>query len=243
MHIQAIKTHPIAASENLENILDTYITHLSEGSIVAVTSKIVALCEGRVCPIEWTDKAELIRSEADEVLDVPNPYGVTLTIKDDILAASAGIDESNACGQYVLWPADPYTSAQMICTYLRRRFQLHHVGVILTDSVTRPMRWGVTGISIAHSGFEALYDYRGKPDIFGRYLHFTQSNLADGLAAATVFVMGEGDECTPIAIVSDLPMMTFTDTDMSPEAIKKIHISREEDIYGVLLENPNWKQQ
>ena len=190
MLIQSIKTHPVTQSDtDIFGILDQFITSLEEGSIVAVTSKIVAICEGNIRPIVGTSKEELIYSESDEYLDAPNPYGVVLTIKNNILIASAGIDESNGDSHFILWPRDPQASANRIREYLVKKFNLHKIGVIITDSVTRPLRWGVTGISIAYSGFHALRDYRDTPDIFGRHLHFTQSNLSDGLAAAAVLVM------------------------------------------------------
>jgi F420-0:gamma-glutamyl ligase len=52
MHIQAINTHKITtADRDLFAILEAYIPGLDEGAIVAITSKIVAICQGRVVPM------------------------------------------------------------------------------------------------------------------------------------------------------------------------------------------------
>ncbi len=45
------------------------------------------------------------------------------------------------------------------------------------DSHIIPLRHGTLGISIGFYGMEPLYDYRGKPDIFGRLLVFSGSYL------------------------------------------------------------------
>ena len=50
------------------------------------------------------------------------------------------------------------------------RFSLKNVGVIITDSRTTPLRWGVTGFSIAYSGFEPLKNYIGTKDILEKDL-------------------------------------------------------------------------
>lgn len=68
------------------------------------------------------------------------------------------------------------------------------MGMIITDSKTTLLRCGVTGAVVAHSGFAALNDYRGKSDIFGRKFKMTQVNIVDGLAVAAVLQIGEGKE-------------------------------------------------
>ena len=84
--------------------------------------------------------------------------------------------------------------------------------MILTASHCTPMRRGTTGISIGFYGFEALQDYRGKPDIFGRPLAVTVANRVDALAAAAVGLMGEGSECIPAVVIRGWPDLVFNDT-------------------------------
>ena len=116
MNIQAIKTHKITSSDqDLFDILDKYITELKDGSVVVITSKIVSICEGNFVSIETSDKDELIKKEADLYLPKEeNQYNLYLTIKNNILAVSAGIDESNTNGNYVFWPKDYFLSVGFV---------------------------------------------------------------------------------------------------------------------------------
>lgn len=244
MNIKAIKTHKITKKDSdLFAVLDKYITELSEESIVAVTSKIVAICEGRIIPVLKTDKDELIKQEADLYLPrEENQYNLFLTIKNNLLAVSAGIDESNADGNYVLWPADPQGMANKIRQHLTKKFGLKKIGVIITDSKTTPLRWGVTGAAIAHSGFSALKDLIGSKDLFGRKLKMTKVSIMDGLAASAVLVMGEGSEQTPIAVISDVPFVKFCDRNPTEKELSELKIAIEEDVYSPLLKSVSWRR-
>ncbi|MGH7237527.1 MAG: coenzyme F420-0:L-glutamate ligase, partial [Candidatus Saccharimonadales bacterium] len=97
-----------------------------------------------------------------------NKYGYHFTIKDNTLIPMAGIDESNGDGNYVLWPKDSQKTVNEIREYLKNRFKLKTIGVVITDSTCQPLRRGTIGVCLAHSGFLALNDYRQKPDLFGR---------------------------------------------------------------------------
>ncbi len=244
MHITTIKTEKITNNEkSIYDILDTYITDISDQSILAITSKIISICEGTIIKIEGTDKQILIEREADYYIPPQKDgYNMTLTIKNGILVPTAGIDESNGNGFYILWPKDPQKTANEIRAYLMKRFNLKDVGVIITDSKSTPLRRGTSGISIAHSGFAALNNYIGKPDIFGSHLHFTKANIMDSLAVASVLQMGEGDEQTPLALISDLPFVMFQDHDPSQEELQEIYIDMKEDLYQQLLTSVEWKK-
>jgi putative folate metabolism gamma-glutamate ligase len=243
MHIRTIRTHKITTTDrDLLDILDTYVTSFDAHSILAVTSKIVAICQGRVVPVGAVDKQTLIEEEADYFLSPEeNRYRVTLTIKDNVLIPSAGIDESNSDHHYVLWPEDTQAMANIIRDYLCRRFDLHQAGVIITDSKTTPLRWGVTGVTIAHSGFGALNSYVGRADLFGRPLRMTRVHVADALAAAAVLLMGEGDEQTPLAVISDVPFVEFQPRNPTSEELQGLHIALEDDLYAPLLKSVNWQ--
>lgn len=243
MQVTPIKTHKITKDDtDLLAVLDRYLPELSENSVVAVTSKIVAICEGSLVPIEDTDKDELVANEADLYLDPEeNQYGFAITVKDNIFIASAGVDESNANGYYILWPKDPQKSANMIREHLVEKHSLHNVGVIITDSRITPLRRGVTGVSISHSGFEALRNYIDQPDIFGRPLQVTRVNVMDGLAGAVVFVMGEGIEQTPLAVITDAPGVVFQDRNPSREELDVLQIGLDEDVYAPILKRVPWK--
>jgi len=245
MTIQPIHTGLIPiAEQSLFRLLDQHLPTLKEQNVLAITSKLVAICQGRFIRNGTMGKQALIESEADAFLPAEtNPYGVTLTIKGGRLIPSAGIDESNADGCFILWPSGIQEAANAVRSYLCQRFSLCHIGVVITDSTTAPLRWGVTGIALAHSGFLALNDFIGKTDIFGRPLRATKVNTADALASAAVLLMGEGNEQTPMAVLSNLPFLTFQDRDPSPAELAALRIEPKDDIYAQLLQAVHWKRR
>ena len=245
MNVTSIKTHKITPEkdQDLFAVLDKYITKLEESSVVAVTSKIVAICEGRFIGMRKVDKRELIFEEADLVIPAEkNRYNVSLTIKNNLLIAGAGIDESNGNGFYILLPKNSQDSANKIREHLVKKFNLKNIGVIITDSRTTPLRWGVTGVALAHSGFKPLKDYAGNEDLFGRKFLFEKLNLADCLATTAVLVMGEGSEQTPLAIIEDVPFVEYQNRNPSKEELAQLKIDIKDDIYESLLINAPWEK-
>ena len=209
---------------------------------MAVTSKIVSMCEGRVVKKGKTNKNELIEKESDYFIpSEKSAYGITLTIKENLLAPTAGIDESNGDGCLILWPENPQKTANELRKYLRQKFSLKEVGVIITDSKSSPLRRGVTGVALSHSGFSALNNYSGLLDIFGQKKGAVV-NIMDALAAAAVLVMGEINEQTPLAVVQDIPFVRFRDNDPSEKELKRLYLDMQEDIYAPLLKNVEWKK-
>lgn len=242
MKICSIKTHQILAGESLNAILDQYLTSLAEGTIVAITSKVISLCQGRIVPKDSvSNKFELVKKEADAHLrEQDSLYEAHLTIKNNILIPSAGIDESNGDGMYILYPHDIHQTAAEVWQYLRQKHRLTHLGIIITDSHTTPLRKGVTGITLGWCGFEPLYSYIGKPDIFDHPLRVTQINIIDALATSAVFVMGEGAEQTPMALIENAPKVQFLSHPPTQEEEHMVRISLEEDIYAPLLKGVDW---
>lgn len=226
------------------DLFDKYLTAFPERSILAVTSKIVSICEGRVVKIdEKINKVDLIKKEAEYYLPPEeSKYNIVLTIKRNLLVPTAGIDESNGAGYYILWPKDLQKTANEIKGYLIKRFGLKTVGVIITDSRTTPLRLGTTGFAIAHSGFFALNSYIEKPDIFGRKLKVTKANVMDALGAAAVLAMGEGNEQTPLAIIEDLPFVKFQNRNPTKKELSEIKIDIDDDLYGPFLKSVKWRK-
>jgi dihydrofolate synthase / folylpolyglutamate synthase len=244
MKVTSVKTHKITVSDHdLIKILDQYLPKLEEKSILAITSKIVAITEGRLVKMDEVDKDELIRQESQFYLPrSQNPYNVSFTITHNMFAATAGIDESNANGYYILWPKDSQKTANTIRVYLKKRFNLKNVGVIITDSKTSPLRWGVTSVALAYSGFQPLKDYIGKKDLFGRKFEFEKLSIIDSLAGAASVVMGEGAEQTPLAVINDLPFVKFQDRNPTSKELKELCISIDEDLYGPFLKQVKWEK-
>lgn len=224
MLVQAIQTRLFRESEDLVAFIVEHLPSLRNGSVVVVTSKIVALAEGRTVVPDGEDaKDRVIQSESDKA--VKTKY-VWLTVKDGMVMASAGIDESNADGKMILLPKDSFDSAGMIRTALKKHYGIADLGVIVTDSHTQPLRAGVTGVALGYAGIKGIKDYRGSKDIFGREFRFSQVNVADSLAAAAVFTMGEGDEKKPLAVITDASV-EYADTIDRNE----VRIPLEDDMY------------
>lgn len=245
MRVTAIKTRIVeVGSCDVTDLLAESLKTVPEKSVIAITSKVVSLCEGNALPQSDYNKDDLIEEEAD--LFIPrteNKYGVYLTIKNNMLVPTAGIDESNTNGHFVLWPKDPQGSAKRCWEFVRRHFGVRHVGIILTDSISNPMRLGVTGRSIAYCGFKPINSRIGHVDLFGKPLRQTRINVADALAASAVLVMGESDEQTPVALIEDLPFVTFCDREPTPEELDAWKVRMEDDLYAHLLTRMDWKKK
>ena len=245
MKVTPIKTEKVLpGSISLFDFLDKYIIGLKEKTVVAIASKVVGICEGRVVKkISEEQKDELAKEEADYYLPREcNQYGFMITINQNMLVASAGVDESNGNGYYVLWPKDPQKSANEIREYLSKKFAVEDVGVILPDSKLSPLRWGVTGYSVVHSGFNALKNYIGTPDIFGRLLQAEKTNVADSLSTAAVFEMGEGNEQQPLAIIEDLNTVEFQQRNPTKEELDNLKIALGDDVFSSLLTTVKWQK-
>jgi coenzyme F420-0:L-glutamate ligase/coenzyme F420-1:gamma-L-glutamate ligase len=68
------------------------------------------------------------------------------------------------------------------------------IGVVISDSFGRPFRLGSIGTAVGSAGLPALWDQRGRHDLFGRPLEHTFTALADQLAAVADLVAGQADE-------------------------------------------------
>ncbi len=249
MNVTAIHSRPfLPPKDDLYAHLDESIIVLPDRSVVAISSKVVAISEGRcvlspegINPTDFKDL--LIVEEADLYIshDPQAPYGRFSTIKNGSMIGSAGIDQSNGNGYFILWPEDPMRSAREARAYLMKRHNVKALGVIITDSQSSPLRNGVTGMTIGYAGFRAQRDYRGTPDIFGRLLKFERLNIADSLAATATLAMGEGDECTPFVLIEDLPNVTFTEIE-SDDSFLSLIVPMKDDIFALFMQNAPWQK-
>lgn len=192
---------------------------LKDGDVVVISSKFVAVAEGRVArlaDIRPGERAkelglghrmdprlcELVLRESDEVIGgIP---GFLLTVKDGLLTPNAGIDKSNVRrGTVVLYPRRPEASARRIREAARHSRGVS-IGVVICDSRLSPTRRGTTGVAVAASGIDAILDVRGRVDLFGNVLKVTSQGIADDLSSAAEVLMGESDEATPIVLARGL---------------------------------------
>ena len=247
MIVIAIRTPLVKQNDDLFEIIKKSVTTVPEKSVLVVTSKIISFCQGRVVSKgkgRSAEKQRLVRKEADYYLeDSYSKYDLMLTVKNHTLAVNAGIDESNASGGYVLWPKDLQQTTDNIWRFLRLSYQVKKVGVVVADSKTLPLRWGIVGTAISYCGFQALYDYRGKKDLFGRELKMTQINMAEAIAVAAVLEMGEAAERTPLCLVQNVKKIKFQDRPPTDKELRKLTINLEDDVCSPLLTAVNWQKK
>lgn len=224
---------------------------LQDGDILVISSKFMAISEGRIISLQSIlpgaharklsleyevppELCELILKESDAIIG--GVQGFILTLRDGLLTPNAGIDKSNIeLGRVVLYPTDPLRSAVQIVDSVRSNYGVK-VGVVVSDSRLMPTRMGTTGVALAAAGFEAIRDMRGKPDLFGHPLKVTRQAIADDLCTGAQLVMGEANESVPIVIVKGLdPKLLGTHTYSSKEFSnphQRVCLHAEHWIYG-----------
>ncbi|UCG03595.1 MAG: coenzyme F420-0:L-glutamate ligase [Candidatus Heimdallarchaeota archaeon] len=239
IEFHGVKTPLINAAD--KNIVDIILEALNSNEIklldkdiIIIASKVVSIIER--CQISFDNIphirqeaketaeiagldprfVEIIFQEADEVLGaVP---GAVLTLRDNILQANAGVDQSNAGGEdfLIVLPRDPIKTAEKVRRDITRR-TAKQIGVIIADSKTHPLRRGTSGFALAVSGFRPLIDDIGTLDLYGRPMHITTRAIADNLVCGAEILMGETDQRVPIVIARGCEEITFEE----PEAIKE----------------------
>jgi len=226
------------------------VTPLRDGDVLCITSKVVAVAQGRVVRLSDVEPspeartmrrlryskdfdahpelAELVLREAD-ALFVGEGGHVYITLKGWVWIANAGLDLSNApAGTAILWPAAPWAWAAEFRTRLKALYGVSQLGILLTDSRLTPLRRGVTGVAIAYAGFEGIQSEVGKPDLFGRPLKVTEKAVADDLASVAILIGGESAESTPFTLVRGAPVI-FTDREIDP---REAFIKPQDDLYA-----------
>ena len=220
LQLWSLKTERRSAPFDIVDLLDEIAgPQLRDGDVVVISSKFVAISEGRVVELASVrpstyaaelssrysipkELCELIVRESDELLG--GVIGFILTSKEGMLSPNAGIDRSNIeLGRAVLYPRDPLESASFIVEGMRFRRGIR-IAVTICDSRLMPTRKGTTGVCLASSGIEAVLDLRGKEDLFGNILRVTSQAIADDLCSAAQLVMGESDERAPFVVIRGL---------------------------------------
>jgi coenzyme F420-0:L-glutamate ligase len=195
--------------DDLAALIAEYAPPLLDGDVLVVTSKAVSKVEGRLIRLDTDD--ELAREAArQEAIDAETVRVVArrgelriVETRHGLVLAAAGVDASNvARNELALLPLDPDASAQLLRESLRERLGVT-VGVVISDSMGRPWRAGITDTAIGVAGLTALTDPRGRTDAYGNTLAVTQVAIADELAAAGDLVKGKLGG-VPIAIVRGL---------------------------------------
>jgi len=233
-----IKPHDDIVTVLLDS-LDQHKLTLENEDILVIASKVIATAENRLQKLNeitpsqeamrYAEKTglspefvELVINEAEKIYGwVP---GALLTLRRGIIQANAGVDASNAPPGYaVLHPENPSLTADQIRNQIRKRTGVK-VGIIISDSHTRPLRMGTTNFAMAASGIQdVIVDERGKTDLFGREMRVTRRAVADIAATAAHLLMGETDEQIPMSIIRGAPLHVTDRSALSSEDDMKIN--------------------
>ena len=192
---------------------------LRSDDVVVVTQKVVSKAEGAIVDLgtveprpeavafaaRWSRdprQVEVVLRQAVRVVRMANGVIIAETSHGFVLA-NAGVDASNVgpgSGQVVLLlPKDSDASARRIRDGLAARFGVAP-GVVVSDSLGRPWRFGITDLAIGVAGFRPLEDLRGTPDADGRIMAATVRAVADEIASAAELVLGKAAR-RPAALV------------------------------------------
>ncbi len=195
--------------DDLAALIAEHAPPLQDGDVLVVTSKAISKIEGRLVTLDTADVDErerarqsAIDAETARVVARRGPLRIVQTRQGLVLAA-AGVDLSNVLrNEIALLPLDPDASAARLREAIRARLDVS-VAVVISDSMGRPWRAGITDAAIGVDGISAIFDARGLIDGYGNELAVTEVAVADELAAAGDLVKGKLGG-VPVAIVRGL---------------------------------------
>ena len=200
-------------------------TGLRDGDVVVVTSKVVSKAEGRVVAADTREEA--ITAETVRVVATrTTPRGVTRIVETahGLVLAAAGVDASNTPpGTVLLLPVDPDASARLIRSGLVAATGAR-VAVVVTDTLGRAWREGLTDAAIGAAGLVVLDDHRGRQDEHGNTLEMTVTAIADEIAAAADLVCGKASGL-PVAVVRGMSAYVVDEDGVGARAL----VRRSED--------------
>lgn len=177
---------------------------LKDGDILAIASKVVSKAEGRTRTVVDRGEFENLVAEHSTHVVAERSYSSGTTVRvvrtpAGTVQAAAGLDQSNSGGEVILHPLDSDRSAAGLRARVEEAFSVR-IGVVITDTSSRPWRIGVGDIALGLSGFSGLDDQRGRPDADGRIQSVTVRAIADEIAAAADLVKGSA-RGLPLALI------------------------------------------
>ena len=198
----------VTAGDDLAELITSAAPWLRDGDILVVTSKIVSKAEGRLIdvpadgPEREAARERILAAETARVVARRGPTAIVRTHHGFVMAA-AGIDASNVDKTHlVLLPVDPDGSARALRSALLDRGL--DVGVIVSDTMGRAWRNGLTDVALGAAGVRPVRDHRGEIDPYGNELQLTEMAVIDELAGAGELVKGKLDQ-VPVAVVRGYP--------------------------------------
>lgn len=221
MKTKAIKTRIFQEGEDLLSFITQHIRELANKDVLIISSKIVALSQGRT---SLKSREDLIKQESDWYLKTKYTW---LTLIKGRLFKSAGLDRSNANGKIILLPKNSFKVASDLRKKLIEYYKIKDLGLIIVDSKGAFLEKGIIGSHLAYAGLKGLKSYIDQKDIFNNKLQYSKVNVIACLASLGPLLMGEGNERRPLLIVKDLNLEFSDKIDE-----KELHIKADEDIYG-----------
>ncbi len=218
--------------------------NLDDGDVVVVAQKIISKSENRYIDLNKITPSEkaitlakelnrdssfiqVILNESNEIVSTEKNV-IIVEHKLGFININAGIDRSNIpqdINQVLLLPKNPTISANNLRLALSEKFK-KQIAVVITDSMTRPYRSGVTNFALASSNLQSLIDLSGEKDMYGNILKNTEIAVADEIAAASGLLMGQGSDKKPVVIIKGFNKNKYKVND----ALDLV-VSREDDLY------------
>jgi len=198
----------VRPGDDLAALIAAAAPWLADGDVLVVTSKIISKAEGRLVPVpvdgpeREAARAAAVARETARTVARRGSVRIVQTHHGFVLAG-AGIDASNVDRAHlVLLPENPDASARALRVALRERFG-RDVAVLVSDTMGRPWRTGLTDVALGAAGLDPVRDYRGEHDAYGNELSITQMAVIDELCAAAELVKNKSDQ-VPVAVVRGL---------------------------------------
>ena len=249
IELTALKNIPfIEPGDNLVEIICNNLEEnkqdIHENDVFVIAQKIISKSEGRYIDInkieisrEAQDLATKLKRHPGLIQCVLNESKKIISIEKGVLIVehnlgyinvNAGVDFSNIPDDKnlaLLLPTNPSKSANEIQKRLSKKLN-KNISIIISDSMTRPYRLGVTNFALASSNIQSLIDLSGTTDMYGKSLKHTEIAVADEIASAAGILMGQSDEMKPIILIKGFAKNQYEVNDAF-----NLIVNSEDDLY------------
>lgn len=217
---------------------------IDDGDVFIVAQKIISKSENRYINLdsikpsnEALSLSKKLNKEASLIQIILNESKNIISIDKNVIIVehklgfvnvNAGIDRSNISqeiNQVLLLPENPTISAINLQNKISDIFK-KNISLVITDSMTRPYRSGVTNFALASSNLQSLIDLSGEKDMYGNILKNTEIAIADEIAAASGLLMSQGSEMKPVIILKGFNKNKYQINNAS-----NLVVNREDDLY------------
>jgi len=245
----ALKEFPLVEpGDNLAEIIANSIfsnnINIDNNDIFVVAQKIISKSENRYLDLDKINASndakklavklnkdkgliQAILNESNKIISTEKNV-IIVEHKLGFININAGIDQSNILQNEnfaLLLPENPTKSAQNLHSQLSKNLN-KNISIIISDSMTRPFRSGVTNFALASHNIQSLLDLKGKNDMYGNKLKGTEIAVADELASAAGLLMGQSDEGKPVVVIKG-----FNKNDFEVNNAFDLIVNENDDLY------------